>query len=77
MYITIHITYFISSICYKYETKDKLYTKENWFLEFQDVIEVFGNCIDTIIYVFEKTLGKNLNIDPYAHSISLKLKILN
>lgn len=49
--------------------------KETWFLTFQDVIKVIGNCVATIIHIFLKPfLPDKPNIDLYADSIGLILK---
>lgn len=51
--------------------KNNLYTKENWFLKFKDII-VVGNYIATITHIFEKPfLPDKPNIAPSTNSFSL------
>ena len=51
--------------------KNKLYTEENWFLKFDNII-VIGNYIAIIIHIIAKPfLPDKPNIAPSANSFSL------
>ena len=53
-----------------HKMKNKLYTEENWFLKFDNVI-VIGNYIATIIHIIEKPfLPDKPNIATSANSFS-------